>query len=128
MVLGKLVSRQSCVSAQQESSFIDIFVICAVESFPLPHFLIFCVLSKTEWNTLSVCLHCKCVLGVSLRTPPRYNSFQAVLWGREKKGNEKKRFFFSKKDFVAFGTANNLCGKIMFSCVFNPVPEQLLVQ
>lgn len=41
----------------------------------------------------------------------------------------RKDFFFSsRKDFVAFGTVNNLCGKIMFSCVFNPVPRQLLVQ
>lgn len=40
----------------------------------------------------------------------------------------RKDFFFFKKDFVAFGSANNLCGKIMFSCVFNPVPGQLLVQ
>lgn len=41
----------------------------------------------------------------------------------------RKDFFFSsRKDFVAFGTVNNLCGKIMFSFVFNPVPRQLLVQ
>lgn len=42
--------------------------------------------------------------------------------------NRKIEKNFSKRDFVAFGTANNLCGKIMFSCVFNPMPRQLLVQ
>lgn len=35
---------------------------------------------------------------------------------------------FSKRDFMALGTANNFCRKIIFSCVFNPMPRQLLVQ
>ena len=34
-----------------------------------------------------------CGEGVSQKTPLRCNSLQ-VLWGREKKGDEKKRFFF----------------------------------
>lgn len=71
-----------------------------------------------------------CVWGSISKTPLRCNSLHVVLWGKEKKGDEEKKrvFFFPEKDFVAFGTVNNLCGKIMFSCVFNPVPRQLLVQ
>lgn len=78
--------------------------------------------------TLQVCFEG----GISQKNPLRCNSLQVVLWGREKEGDEEKKrsffFFPPKKDFVAFGTVNNLCGKIMFSCVFNPVPRQLLVQ
>lgn len=38
VVLGKQVSQRSRVYAPQESSFTDMFIICAVESFPLPIF------------------------------------------------------------------------------------------
>lgn len=82
---------------------------------------------QNEIPSLYVYTESVCVW-VSQKTPLRCISLQVVLRGREKKGDEKKSFFFFFKDFVAFGTVNNLCGKIMFSCVFNPVPRQLLVQ
>lgn len=95
---------------------------------PCPIFESFVFYKKqNEIPSLYVYTESACVW-VSQKTPLRCNSLQVVLWGREMKGDEEKKRFFSKKYFVAFGTVNNLCGKIMFSCVFNPVPRQLLVQ
>lgn len=129
-MLSNYVSQQPHVYAPQEPSFTDIFIICAVESFPLFESFVF-YQKQNEISSLYVYTESVCVW-VSQKTPLRCNSLQVVLWEREKKGEEKKSLFLPphppKKEFVAFGTVNNLCGKIMFSCVFNPVPRQLLVQ
>lgn len=85
--------------------------------FPLAQFLnLLCFIKNRMKYPLCMFTLKVCVGGVSQKTPLKYK-FIAGFMGEGKERRWEEKIFFSKKDFVAFGTVNNLCGKCFLVCL-----------